>query len=57
VEPTLKLIEGDNFRMIISAPEFGENPVRTSKIIPAQQATQQAKKLLDVSVGEMSGAE
>jgi ATP-dependent DNA helicase RecG len=36
-----QLIEGDNFRMIISVPEFGENPARSAKIIPADKVTPQ----------------
>ena len=46
-----QLIEGDNFRMVISVPEFGENPARTTRIISTQQVTQQVKKLLAVSIG------
>jgi ATP-dependent DNA helicase RecG len=36
-----QLIEGDNFRMIISVPEFGANPAKTARIVPAQQVTAQ----------------
>lgn len=36
-----QLIEGDNFRMIISVPEFGENPDRTANIITTGQVTGQ----------------
>ena len=35
-----QLIEGDNFRMIISIPEFGKNPAQTN-IIPTPQVTAQ----------------
>jgi ATP-dependent DNA helicase RecG len=34
-----QLIEGDNFRMIISVPEFGENPAKPARIVPAAQVT------------------
>jgi ATP-dependent DNA helicase RecG len=36
-----QLIEGDNFRMIISIPEFGENPAKPVRIVPAAQVTPQ----------------
>ena len=53
-----QFIEGDNFRMIISVPEFGENPARSAKIIPADkvtpQVTPQVDHLLKVIQGEMS---
>lgn len=52
-----QLIEGDNFRMVISVPEFGENPTRTTKIISTQQVTQQVKRPIAVSIGELSRAE
>jgi ATP-dependent DNA helicase RecG len=38
-----QLIEGDNFRMVISVPEFGKNPAKTAKIIPTEQATGQVE--------------
>jgi len=38
-----QLIEGDSFRMIISVPEFGENPARTARIISADPATGQVE--------------
>ena len=31
-------LEGDNFRMVISVPEFGENPARTAKLIDHREA-------------------
>lgn len=31
-------LEGDNFRMVISVPEFGENPTRTAKLIDHREA-------------------
>ncbi len=34
-----QLIEGDNFRMIISVPEFGANPPKTVRIVPTPQVT------------------
>ena len=43
-----QLIEGDNFRMIISVPEFGENPARNARIVPTEQVTQQV-------TGEVTG--
>jgi len=33
---------GDNFRMIISVPEFGENPAKTSRILPNEKVTDEA---------------
>jgi len=38
-----QLIEGDSFRMIISVPEFGANPAKTTKIIPNEQVTPQVE--------------
>ncbi len=32
-----QLIEGDSFRMIISVPEFGANPAKTSRILPTEK--------------------
>ena len=64
-----QLIEGDNFRMIISVPEFSENPARTARIVPTeqgttevtqqatQQVTQQVMKLLIACVGELGRAD
>jgi len=36
-----QLIEGDNFRMIISVPEFGANPAEKRLVIRSGQATEQ----------------
>ena len=36
-----QLIEGDNFRMIISIPEFGENPAKPVRIVPTAQVGEQ----------------
>lgn len=64
-----ELIEGDNFRMVISVPEFGANPAEIPQIVSTtqpfgqntglltQQVTQQVTKLLAVCVGELSRAE
>ena len=52
-----ELIEGDNFRMVISAPEFSENPVRTAKIIPTEQVTPEVRRMLTVISGDMTRGE
>lgn len=54
--------EGDNFRMIISVPEFGDNPARSNRIIPTElvthQVTEQVRKLLLIVADmEMSARE
>jgi len=36
-----QLIEGANFRMIISVPEFGENPAKPARIVPTPQVAPQ----------------
>jgi len=38
-----QLIEGDNFRMIISIPEFGENPATPAKIVWRGQSQGQSR--------------
>lgn len=56
-----QLIEGDNFRMIISVPEFSENPVKTAKIIPtdrvAGEVAGEVARLLSAVSGEMKRTE
>ena len=37
-----QLIEGDSFRMIISVPEFGANPAKTSRILPTEKMVAKA---------------
>jgi len=34
-----QLIEGDNFRMVISVPEFGDNPVKKSQVVELGKTT------------------
>lgn len=63
------LIEGDNFRMIISVPQFGENPAAVPVIKPREATSEQdaphvtphvtphVKRLLQVVKGEMSRQE
>ena len=36
-----QLIEGDNFRMILAVPEFGDNPAKTPEVVPANSQTPQ----------------
>ncbi len=56
-----QLIEGDNFRMIISVPEFGENPAKPARIVPTPQVTPEVTPevmaMLAAINGEMSRAE
>lgn len=35
-----QLIEGDNFRMILAVPEFGQNPAKSTKVIAAVNRAQ-----------------
>ena len=56
-----KLIEGDNFRTIVSIPEFGENPANPVRVVRrdprsdvgAEQVTEEVARLLGVMSGEM----
>ena len=43
-----QLIEGDNFRMIISIPEFGENPANSAKVVRREPDS-------NVDAGEVTG--
>ena len=64
-----ELIEGDNFRMVISVPEFSENPARAAKIIPTEQVTPEVtlevtpevtpevRRMLTVISGDMNRGE
>ena len=61
-----QLIEGDVFRMIISAPEFGDNPALktdieavTPEVTPeaTPEVTPEVKRMLSVMSGEMSREE
>jgi ATP-dependent DNA helicase RecG len=45
-----QLIEGDNFRMIISVPEFGENPAKPARIVPTPQVTGQVEAQVEGQV-------
>lgn len=37
-----QLIEGDSFRMIISVPEFGENPAKPAKNYPNRSSSRKS---------------
>ena len=52
-----QLIEGANFRMIISVPEFGENPAKPARIVPTPQVAPQVILVLVASKSPASGAE
>ncbi len=51
-----QLIEGDNFRMIISVPEFGENPAKPARIVPTAQVAAQVEAQVEAQVGAQVGA-
>jgi ATP-dependent DNA helicase RecG len=52
-----QLIEGDNFRMIISVPEFGENPADTPVIKARNQDTPHVGAQSEAQSGAQSGAQ
>ena len=56
-----QLIEGDSFRMIISVPEFSENPAKAARIVPSEhvtpEVTPEVNRMLTVLMGEMTRTE
>jgi ATP-dependent DNA helicase RecG len=55
-----QLIEGDSFRMIISVPEFGENPAATAKIVqrelePGAESRQVTPQVTGQVIGQVTG--
>ena len=55
------VLKGDNFRMIVSIPEFGENPANPARVVrrdprsdvDAEQVTGEVARLLGVMSGEL----
>jgi ATP-dependent DNA helicase RecG len=64
-----QLIEGDNFRMVVAVPEFGENPAEAAHIVSSKQVTTEVatevttevttevRRMLEAITGEMTRKE